>query len=134
MIRLPRKAGGVDYVTEPQPSLLADFSRVIVYGVVSLVVSLGIVYLLAHLVFVGAPLFSSPCTTETLGKTSGVSGYDFEFRGTACHVIAADESVTVLASKPGQTRQTPLYKYDPGSSWVLPIITPVDRNTVRISL
>jgi hypothetical protein len=75
------------------------------------------------------------CITETREKFSNISGFNFEVIETDCDLIAKDASISVLVSRGARTRQTLLFKYDPGGAPVpLPVIRLVGANSVRISV
>src|SRR6185437_15715280 len=71
---------------------------------------------------------------EVRGKISDLSGFDFEISETDCDTLAKDASVSVLASKHGETKQTLLFKYDPLWFEPVPSITFLDQRTVKISI
>jgi hypothetical protein len=74
------------------------------------------------------------CTTEILKTVYDLSGFDFEISETDCDALSKDASVSVLASKHGETKKTLLFKYDPIWYASMPLITPLDQRTVRISI
>jgi len=78
------------------------------------------------------PPMPHACYTETLARQDGIGGYDFEISDTSCKTFAADEAVTIFATRPGDPRKTALFKYTSGSE--LPVITLTDPHTVTISV
>jgi hypothetical protein len=99
--------------------------------VIGLTVMLGGVYvLLATIGFVPTPY---TCLTMTHDKISGLLGYDFEIGETDCSTLGEDASISVLVSKAGQTKEALLFKYDPAGV-TLPIITPLNDHTIKISV
>jgi hypothetical protein len=74
------------------------------------------------------------CITETRGRISGVSGFDFEISETDCDTLAKDAAISIFASRPGQARKVLLFKFDPAYDDLMPVITSVDQHTVQISI
>lgn len=72
-------------------------------------------------------------TLRILGQQTGLGGYDFEISDTICKALAADEAVTIFATRSGETKKTALFKYDPGRAEI-PVITLTDPHTVTISV
>jgi hypothetical protein len=81
------------------------------------------------LVFVGAPHM---CITETRKRLPNVSGFDFEISETDCSTLGEDASISVFASKSGQTGKTLLFKPGPAGIDPISVITSVDEHTVQI--
>jgi hypothetical protein len=81
--------------------------------------------------------FPGACISETFGKASNIAGADFEFVDTDCDLIAKDEAITISVSRgPGLLDwfgKTEIFKYD-GIPEIKPVVTAVDRHTVRISV
>jgi|ERR1051326_303035 hypothetical protein len=100
--------------------------------VIGLTVALGAVYLL--LATIGLAPRPYTCLTETHEKISGLLGYDFEISETDCSTLGEDASISVFASKAGQTNKELLFKYGPAGVDPLPIITSVDQHTIQISV
>src|SRR5260370_31661706 len=71
------------------------------------------------------------CITEVRGRTSGLSGFDFEISETACF---HDLGVSVFASKVGEQKMTLLFKYIPFYVGPYPTITSIGEHAVQISV
>lgn len=99
--------------------------RVIGYGLTALI--------LLTAAFLTAQYFWDVCITESRGKITNLSGYDFEISETNCDLIAKDDAVSVLVSRTGQTKQTPVFKFGPARE-VRPIIKLIDPHTIQISI
>jgi hypothetical protein len=72
------------------------------------------------------------CITETRKRLPNVSGFDFEISETDCSTLGEDASISVFASKSGQTGKTLLFKYGPAGIDPISVITSVDEHTVQI--
>lgn len=71
------------------------------------------------------------CITEERGKTSGLSGFDFEISETSCF---HDLAVSIFVSKSGEKKKTLLFKYTPFYVGPYPTITSIGEHTVQISV
>jgi hypothetical protein len=71
------------------------------------------------------------CVTEDQGRTSGLSGFDFEISETSCFF---DPAVSVFASKAGEQKKTLLFKYFPLYIGPYPTITSIGEHAVQISV
>jgi hypothetical protein len=111
---------------------LAPFAKVFLRWAAGLAVTLGAIYLL--LVTVGLAPTPHTCITEIHKRFFDVSGFDFEISETDCSTLGEDASISVFASKSGQTKKTLLLKYGPAGVDPLPVITSVDQHTVQISV
>lgn len=96
------------------------------------VILVAIIYL--WLAMIGLAWTPYTCITETRKQISGVSGFDFEISETNCDTLAKDASISVFASISGQTKRVLLFKYGPAYIDLMPVITPVDKHTVQISI
>jgi hypothetical protein len=77
---------------------------------------------------------SRVCDTEVLDKRSGILGFDFEISETGCSPLAHDLAVSVLISKAGRRKGTPLFKYAPVYVGPYPTIDVIDEHTVVVSV
>ena len=100
--------------------------------IIGVVVPMGAVYLL--LATIGLAPTPHTCITETHKKISDLSGFDFEVSETDCSTLGEDASISVFASKPGQTKKMLLFKYGPASAEPMPVITSVGQHAVEISV
>lgn len=111
--------------------------RIIIYlgmGLLTIwaaLLALGAIYLTAAL-FGGSHLFPLPgiCLTETIGSTTNIAGFDFEFEEVDCDLIAKDSAVTVYVSRHLERQRYALAKYAGNS----PTIVANGPNKVRITL
>ncbi len=99
--------------------------RAIGYGLTALI--------LLTAAFLTAQYIRGICITESRGKITNLSGYDFEISETNCDLIAKDDAVSVFVSRTGQTKQTPVFKFGPTRE-VRPIIKLIDPHTIQISI
>jgi hypothetical protein len=71
------------------------------------------------------------CVTEDRGRTTGLSGFDFDIIETSCFF---DPAVSVFVSKAGEQKQTLLFKYFPLGIGPVPTITSMGGHVVQISV
>jgi hypothetical protein len=71
------------------------------------------------------------CITEVRGRTSGLSGFDFETSETSCF---HDLAVSVFVAKVGEQKKTLLFKYAPIYVEPYPTITSIGEHAVQISV
>src|SRR5665213_309292 len=83
---------------------------------------------------VGLAWTPDTCVTETLGRTSGIAGFDFEISEMDCDTLAQTVSLSVFAAKSGQTKQVLVFKFGPAYVELLPVIAEIDHHTVRTSI
>ena len=114
------------------PSLASFVKELLFWTLASAVTLIAILYLL--LATVGLAPTPYDCITETRGRISGVSGFDFEISETDCDTLAKDAAISIFASRPGQARKVLLFKFDPAYDDLMPVITSVDQHTVQISI
>ncbi len=94
--------------------------------------ALALVYL--WLVMIGLAWTPYTCITEVRGRTTDVSGFDFEVSETNCDTFAKTVTISVFASRPGRPRKVLLFKFFPAFNDKLPVVSAVDQHTVRISI
>jgi hypothetical protein len=103
----------------------------LVYSIVAVptfaVLLLVLFYVVDRFGLLGEPA----CITEERGRTSGLSGFDFEISETACF---HDLGVSVFVSKAGEKKKALLFKYTPYYVGPYPIITSIGEHTVQISV
>ncbi len=100
-----------------------------------LTVPLVVISLVIYLVLTGIGLDPlTACITKVHMRLSDLAGFDFEISDTDCDEIAKEEWISVFASKAGQADKTLVFEYDPGGGDPFPVITLVDRHSVRISV
>jgi len=90
-------------------------------------------FILLLMGFFIAKEFWDVCITESRGKMLNISGHNFEISETNCDFIAKEDHINVLASKPGQTKQTPIFVYSPGRD-PMPVIRSTGPHSIRISI
>ena len=100
------------------------------------VVTVGMIYLfVASFGLIWTPY---TCLTDVHGRFSGPSGFRFEISETSCSIVAKGPSeISVFVSRANRRKQTLLFKYvmmHDGSSDALPVVTPIDEQTVQISV
>jgi hypothetical protein len=74
------------------------------------------------------------CLTTTSRTIPNLAGLDFRIVRTDCSMIAKTASMSVMISRPGETHQTTILKYDPAWNDDGPEIAAIDGHTVRISI
>src|SRR5260221_2920826 len=107
---------------------LGPLTRIFFRWAVGLSVTLVTLYLLL------AIATHRTCITETYKKIPRLSGFDFEISETDCSTLGEDASISIFASKTGQTGKTLLFNYGPAGVDPMPVITALDQHTVQISV
>jgi hypothetical protein len=89
------------------------------------------------------PLFGAT-NTKTVMHIKNLSGYDYDIVDTTVDSIAKWEYISIYVSKSKKVHGNPLliffdkksliFRYDPGMSNTLPVITPSGPNTIIISI
>ncbi len=74
------------------------------------------------------------CDTEVRGRISGAVSFGLGISETDCDTLAKTSTISLFASKPGQTSKVLLFKFFPAYGDPMPVISAVDRQTVRISI
>ena len=83
------------------PSLASFVKELLFWTLASAVTLVAILYLL--LATVGLAPTPYDCITETRGRISGVSGFDFEISETDCDTLAKDAAI--ISSRPDPVKQ-----------------------------
>jgi|SRR5579875_164260 len=86
-------------------------SRRIALGMLATLLPFGCAYVL-----LAGPPWNPVCTSEARMRILGLSGYDFEVSELDCDTLAKDSSINVFISRPGHSRKTLVFKYDPGGN------------------
>jgi hypothetical protein len=115
----------------PKPYSFLKQAMPLVYAIVA--VPAFVVVLL--LLFDGANRFGllggPVCVSEDRGRTTGLSGFDFDISETSCFF---DPAVSVFISKAGEQKKTLLFKYFPLYIGPYPTITSIGEHAVQISV
>jgi hypothetical protein len=83
----------------------------------------------------GALILALPATGPAM-----LPGGDLRYRQRSCigrqpaMPVAKDTSISVFASRPGQTRKVLLFKFGPAYADLMPVISSVDQHTVQITI
>jgi hypothetical protein len=113
------------------PAFILLIRRPVRY-IIGLAVTIGLIYLL--LAMVGLAPRPDTCITEVHRKIVSPFGFEFEVSETDCDTLAKDTSISVYASRAGQTSKTLLFKYGPAGKDPDPQITAIDQSNVKISV
>ena len=114
-------------------SSLAGLVRALLFWTLAPALTL-VAFLYLLLATVGIARTPFDCITVTRGRIFGISGFDFEINETDCDTLAKTATISVFASRPGQTRKVLLFKFFPAYIDPLPVITAIDQDTVQISI
>jgi hypothetical protein len=80
-------------------------------------------------------IISVACITETKWAQDNLSGFNFEISETDCDTFGSSLSVSIFASKVGESSKSLLFKYDPGSyPYPLPKISVSDDQKITVSI